>query len=223
MDASTGRTDDVCLVVTGGDPIADSALQGLPPRSCTIGVDSGVGHALALGLHVDLAVGDFDSLDRDVLAEAERTGTTVERHPAAKDATDLELGLDAAVRHGGRRVVVLGGHGGRLDHLLANALLLAAPRFAGVVVEARMGDARVSIARPGAPATVAAAVGATVSLLPVGGIASGVSTTGLAYPLAAEDLAPGTTRGVSNVVTDPDATVSLTGGTLLVVLPGVPT
>jgi thiamine pyrophosphokinase len=119
--------------------------------------------------------------------------------------------------------VVLGGHGGRLDHLLANALLLAAPRFAGVVVEARMGDARVSIARPGAPATVAAAVGATVSLLPVGGIASGVSTTGLAYPLAAEDLAPGTTRGVSNVVTDPDATVSLTGGTLLVVLPGVPT
>ena len=223
MDTSTGRTDDVCLVVTGGDPIAASALQGLPPRSCTIGVDSGVDHALALGLHVDLAVGDFDSLDPDVLAAAERSGTTVERHPAAKDATDLELGLEAAIRHGARRVVVLGGHGGRLDHLLANALLLAAPRFAGVVVEARMGDARVSIARPGAAATVAAAVGATVSLLPVGGIASGVSTTGLAYPLDAEDLGPGTTRGVSNVVTDPGATVSLVTGTLLVVLPGEPT
>ena len=222
MDTNIDRTDGACLVVTGGDPIPAGALQGLQPGSCVIGVDSGVAHALALGLHVDLAVGDFDSLDLGVLAEAERSGTTVERHPAAKDATDLELGLEAAVRHGARRVVVLGGHGGRLDHLLANALLLAAPRFAGVVVEARMGDARVSLARPGAPATVAGAVGATVSLLPVGGIASGVSTTGLAYPLDAEDLEPGTTRGVSNVVTDPGATVSLTGGTLLVVLPGAP-
>ena len=222
MDTTLDRTDGVCLVVTGGDPIAASALEGLPPRSCVIGVDSGVGHALALGLHVDLAVGDFDSLDPDVLADAERSGTTVERHPAAKDATDLELGLDAAVRHGARRVVVLGGHGGRLDHLLANALLLASPRFAGVVLEARMGSAGVSLARPGAPATVAAAVGSTASLLPVGGVASGVSTTGLAYPLDAEDLGPGTTRGVSNVLIEPCATVSLTGGTLLVVLPGEP-
>ena len=222
MDTTLDRTDGVCLVVTGGDPIAAGALEGLPPSSCVIGVDSGVGHAVALGLHVDLAVGDFDSLDPEVLADAERSGTTVERHPAAKDATDLELGLDAAVRHGARRVVVLGGHGGRLDHLLAHALLLASPRFTGVVIEARMGDASVSIARPGAPATVAAPVGSTLSLLPVGGTASAVTTTGLAYPLDAEDLGPGTTRGVSNVLVEPCATVRLTGGTLLVVLPGEP-
>lgn len=209
-----------CLVVTGGDAIERSVLDRLPPVACVIGVDSGVAHAVALGLHVDLAIGDFDSLDPGVLADVEAGGTLVERHPVAKDATDLELGLEAAGARGATRVVVLGGHGGRLDHLLANALLLAAPRFADLAVEARMGPAVVAVARPATPATVSGAPGATVSLLPVGGVARGVTTTGLAYPLDAEDLAPGTTRGVSNELTGTCATVSLVQGTLLVVRPG---
>lgn len=209
-----------CLVVAGGDAIDPSVLDHLPVGACTIGVDSGVAHALALGLRVDLAVGDFDSLGPDVLAAAEATGTVVERHPVAKDATDLELGLEAAVRRGAGRVIVLGGHGGRLDHLLANALLLAAPRFADIAIEARMGTATVTVVRPATPATLTGEVGATVSLLPVGGVATGITTTGLAYPLHAGDLAPGTTRGVSNVLAEPSATVTLAGGTLLAVLPG---
>ena len=221
MDPTRNAQDaSACLVVTGGDAIPPAALDRLPPASCVIGVDSGVAHAVALGLHVDLAIGDFDSLDAGVLDDVEAGGTLVERHPVAKDATDLELGLEAAAAHGATRVVALGGHGGRLDHLLANALLLAAPRFADLAVEARMGPAVVTVARPTTPATVSGAPGATVSLLPVGGVARGVTTTGLAYPLDAEDLAPGTTRGVSNELTGTCATVSLVEGALLVVRPG---
>ncbi len=144
----------------------------------------------------------------------------MERHPRAKDATDLELGLAAAVATGATRVVVVGGHGGRLDHLLANALLLAAPPFADLVVEARMGQAWVTVARPGRTTTVTGFVGDVVSLLPVGGPATGVTTSGLAYPLTGGALAPGTTRGVSNELTAPAAVVTLEGGTLLVVKPG---
>lgn len=221
MDPTTNRHDaPACLVVTGGDPIPAAALHRLPPAACVIGVDSGVAHAVALGLHVDLAIGDFDSLDPAVLARVEAEGAGVERHPVAKDATDLELGLEAAARHGAGRVIVLGGHGGRLDHLLANALLLAAPRFADLVVEARMGPAVVTVARPATPAAVAGTRGEGVSLLPVGGVAEGVTTSGLAYPLHGEDLAPGTTRGVSNELTGTCATVDLIRGTLLVVRPG---
>ena len=95
-----------------------------------VAADSGVAHALALGLAVDVAVGDFDSLDPRVLEAVEAAGTRVERHPAAKDATDLELAIDVAVGLGAARIVVLGGHGGRLDHFLANALVLAAPQLA---------------------------------------------------------------------------------------------
>lgn len=57
-------------------------------------------------------------------------------------------------------------------------------------------------------------------LLPVHGPALGVVTGGLLYPLAGEDLPPGTSRGVSNVLAADRATVSLTGGVLLAVQPG---
>lgn len=210
----------VCVVVTGGDPIDPAVLRHVPPGACTIGVDSGIAHALALGLHVDVAVGDFDSVPPEDLKAVEAAGAIVERHPAAKDATDLELGLHAAMARGARRVLVLGGHGGRLDHLLANALLLAAAPFAELAVEAHMGAATIAVARPGRTTVVRGDVGATVSLLPVGGPATGVVTAGLAYPLRREALAPGTTRGVSNVVSDHAASVTLDEGTLLVVVPG---
>ena len=58
-----------------------------------------------------------------------------------------------------------------------------------------------------------------MTLLPVGGVARAVVTSGLEYPLADEDLEPGTTRGVSNVMTGKDASVALAAGTLLVVQP----
>ena len=104
-------------------------------------------HARALGLRVDLVVGDLDSVDAADLEAAVADGTEVERHPTAKDATDLELALDAAVARGATRVLVVGAHGGRLDHFLANVLLLASPRFAAVRVEARLAGAQVIVVR----------------------------------------------------------------------------
>ena len=109
------------------------------PRSATsrrtravIAADSGLDHAHAPRRRGRLVVGDLDSVDPETLAAAELAGTTVERHPAAKDATDLELALLAARDRGAREIVVVGGHGGRLDHFLANALLLATPALADV-------------------------------------------------------------------------------------------
>jgi thiamine pyrophosphokinase len=212
-----------CVIVTGGDPVEPGALAHVPPGSLVIGVDSGVQHALDLGLRVDVAVGDFDSLSPAGLVAVTASGARIERHPRAKDATDLELGLTMALEAGAATAVVLGGHGGRLDHLLANALLLAAPAFAALAVTAHMGPATVTVARPPRTWTVQGEPGSLVSLLPVGGPATGVVTAGLLYPLRGEDLRPGTTRGVSNELTDPTATVTLDAGTLLVVQPGSPT
>lgn len=220
--APNGSPGLACIVVTGGDPVDPGVLDHLPGAALVIGVDSGIGHALGLGLQVDLAVGDFDSVDPATLATAEAAGARVQRHPRAKDATDLELGLTAALAAGATRIVVVGGHGGRLDHLLANTLLLAAAAFEGVAVEAHMGTAWLVVARPGAVTTVAGDVGEVVSLLPVGGAATGVVTTGLAYPLDGEALAAGSTRGASNELVSPNATVTLDGGSILVIKPGDP-
>jgi thiamine pyrophosphokinase len=214
------RASDTVVVVTGGDPVALEHLAIVPAGALVIAADSGIEHAHALGLTVDVALGDFDSVSPAALQRAVDGGAAGERHPGAQDATDLELALDAALVRGARRILVLGGHGGRLDHLLANAAVLASDRFVDVEIVAQMGDAVVTVIR--AEATLAGAPGDLVSLLAVGGPATGVTTDGLRYPLADETLEPGSTRGVSNVLVGATAGVRLAAGALLAVQPGPP-
>ncbi|MGE3618908.1 MAG: thiamine diphosphokinase [Acidimicrobiia bacterium] len=206
------------IVVTGGDPVGPHVRALLPVGARVVAADSGVVQARALGLHVDVAVGDFDSLDPVALRRAVEAGARVERHPEAKDATDLELALDVALAARPDRIVVVGGHGGRLDHLLANALVLAGPRTAGVELVAHLPPATVTVVRD--RATLHGEPGDLVSLLPAHGPAGAVSTEGLLYPLVAEDLPAGSTRGVSNELVARRAVVSIGSGVLLAVQPG---
>lgn len=207
------------IVVTGGDPVTSAVRGALPAADLVVAADSGLEHAEALGLRADVVVGDFDSVAPGALAAAEAGGARVERHPVAKDATDLELALRAAAALGPRRVVVTGGSGGRLDHALANLLLLCSGEFAGLELDAWIGSAHVTVVR--SCCVLRGTPGDLVSLLPVGGPATGVRTEGLRFPLDDEDLPPGTTRGVSNELTAAEATVSVRSGVLLAVQPGV--
>ena len=210
----------VAVVFAGSGLAAPALRERLPTGTRVIAADSGLGVADALGVHVDLLVGDLDSADPALVAAAIASGTTVERHPAEKDATDLELAFDAALARGARRIVLVDGGGDRLDHLLGNLLLLASPALAGVEVEAFCGSARVTVARGGEPpVSIGGAPGCFVTLLAIGRPARGIVTEGLRYPLRDEELAPGTTRGVSNELVGRSATVGLAAGTLLVVQP----
>jgi thiamine pyrophosphokinase len=211
----------VVIVVAHGEDVPATVRALLPAGAPVVGADSGVDLAHRLGLRVDVAIGDFDSISTAGLARATADGARIVRHPAAKDHTDLELALDEAVAMGAAELVVVGGAGGRLDHLLAGAMLLAADHYRHVRITAHLGAASVHVVRPDQPCSVEGAPGALVTLLPVDGIARGVRTDGLAFPLSGEDLPFGTTRGVSNVLTGTTAHISLTDGALLCVLPGV--
>jgi thiamine pyrophosphokinase len=205
------------LVFAGGERVPASVAPMLPTGGLVIAADSGLAQARALGRPVDLVIGDLDSVDQADLDAAIAAGTAVETHPTDKDATDLELALDAAVARGARRVTLVGGHGGRLDHLLANALLLASPRYAAVDLDAWMGRAHVYVVRGRIELT--GRVGSLCSVLAVGGEARGVSTTGLRFALTDDVLLPGSSRGVSNELVEPVASVTLGSGTVLAVQP----
>jgi thiamine pyrophosphokinase len=210
----------VAIVFAGSVPVAAALREQLPEDAGVIAADSGLHVADALGVHVDLLVGDLDSADSSLVEAATARGTTVERHPAEKDATDLELAFDAALARGARRIVLVDGGGDRLDHLLGNIALLASPALAGVQVEAYADIARLGVVRGGeGPVAISGAPGSLVTLLAAGEVARGIVTEGLRYPLRCEELAPGTTRGVSNELVDRSGSVALQTGTLLVVQP----
>ena len=202
-------------VVAGGLAVSPAVAGRIGDVDYVIAADSGLHAAVRLGLTADLVVGDLDSVDHALL---DRPGLEVDRHPAAKDQTDIVLALDRARDLGARDVVVVSGGGGRLDHALANLLVLASPRYAGLQVRALIGDAEIAVVRDHHAMT--APEGTVVSLFAVDGPALGVTTDGLRYPLHDEVLDPLSSRGVSNEFVGGPAAVRLTDGVLLVIRPG---
>jgi len=211
-------SEELVVVVAGGEAPQREALPAIPSGTPVVAADSGLEHARELGLEVTIAVGDFDSASPEAVAAAEASGTRIERHSTEKDATDLELALDAALELRPRRVVVLAGIGDRLDHLFSAFLLLASPRYAGVELDAHIGRARAHVIR--GERTLSGQPGELLSLFALHGSAVGVRTDGLAYPLDGETLEPGSSRGVSNVFASARATIAVKRGVLVAIRPG---
>jgi thiamine pyrophosphokinase len=209
----------------GSRAAIDRARPGrLAPDPLVIAADGGARHAEIVGLRIDRWVGDGDSLGDAGVRALQAAGVPVERSPFDKDESDTELAVLAALERKPAAIVILGALGGpRLDHALANLALLAMPELLDVDVRLLATDARVRLltapTRDGRPAelTISGRAGDLVSLFPIGGDATGVTTAGLAFPLTGEPLLVGRSRGLSNRRTTETATVTLQAGRLLVV------
>jgi thiamine pyrophosphokinase len=209
-------TDVVVLV--GGDPVEADARRPLPAGATVIAADSGLAAAAVLGLDVDRVVGDLDSVAASDLAAAEEAGVPIDRHPVAKDRTDLAIALDATLMYAPARVFAVGGAGGRLDHLLGNAQVLASDAYRDLRITWHVGRATITVIRH--HAELVGTPDELVSLLPVHGAAVGVTTHGLRFPLHNEDLPAGTTRGISNQFVEDRAHIQVSRGVVLAVQPG---
>jgi thiamine pyrophosphokinase len=205
------------IVISAGGHVR-RALPPFPNDAIVIAADGGALEAQRLGIRIDRLVGDLDSAPEDVVARLHGEGVPIERHPTDKDASDLELSLEVALREGAERILVLGGDGGRLDHTIGVGLLLASHRWVGVMMDAVLGAALVHVVH--AERTFSGEPGELISLFAMGGPAAGVSTTGLRWQLDDDDLESGSTRGLSNEFVESKATVRLREGTVFAIRPG---
>jgi len=186
------------------------------PTDMVICADGGVNNALALGLQPHMVVGDLDSLDENLRSRLEKRHCQFIVHPARKDETDLELAIKCAAEQGAQEMLILGALGDRLDHTLANILLLALPELRPVKVKILNGRQEVFLVRD--EALIEGQVGDTLSLLPLTEEVTGIYTEGLEYPLENDTLYLGATLGVSNALTAPQARVRIGHGLLLAVI-----
>lgn len=208
-----------CLLFAGAPLRPTPGLRArLAGGGRVLAADSSARAALALGLTPELVVGDLDSIDDRTLARLRRRGVPMEVYPTDKDATDGELALRRALTWGVREIVVVGGLcGERLDHGLANILLLGRQELQGRRVTLLDNRTELALLRDGEERRWRGGLGEIVSLLPLDGDATGVTTSGLRWALSGARLAAGSTHGVSNETIALEVAVGLGAGRLLVV------
>ena len=209
------------LIVADGDVpsrAAVDALLGSTPPDIVVAADGGALKAVALGWRPTVVVGDADSLSATDVERMRADGAEVIVHPTDKDESDTELALREALSRGATDVVVIGAFGGtRLEHTIANLLLLTLPELDGRDVRLADGASEVRVVRDGQVLMLEGAVGDFVSLFPLAPIVDGVTTGGLEFALTNESLHQGPARGLSNVMSADRATVTARTGPLLVV------
>ena len=97
------------------EPDAVNNTDTLDEGCFIICADAGYDRALREGIRPDIIMGDFDSLTGSLPQDIE-TFT----FPSRKDYTDTGLALKYALDNGYRKVTIIGGIGGRMDHTISN-------------------------------------------------------------------------------------------------------
>ncbi len=205
-----------CVIIANA-PGLDAAPYAplIAAADLLLAADGGALPLIRLGHMPETVVGDLDSLDAASVALLADAGVAIDRHPRAKDETDLELALLLAAERGAAQILVLGALGGRWDHTLANVALLALPELRGRDVRLLDGDQTLYLVRE--RAELDGHRGDTISLVPLTGAVHGITTRGLQYALEDATLSFERARGVSNVLLDPPGAVSIRDGLLLVI------
>ena len=203
------------IIFAGGIEVPRAAVDDLPAPDLVIAADSGYQVAVSLGYDVDTLIGDMDSVGPldDIPA-----ATNIVRFPPDKDATDLELAFELAVREQPQRIVLVGAEGGRFDHELSAITVICSDRWRHVPdIDWVRSDSISHVIRQ--TRRLQGDRGSLFSLIPVGGDATGVSTTGLQWELKRDTLHAGSGRGVSNILSQTEILIQVAEGVLLGVFP----
>lgn len=208
------------LIVNGGHEPDSRAASYIDAHHLLICADSGLEHALALGLTPHVVIGDMDSVHPRALEQAAALGADTVTAPADKDLTDTELAVEHALAAGADAITVWWGGGDRSDHVMGVVAACSSPGLDHLeFVHLWIGGDLLRVALPNRPVSIPAEPGRTVSLMPLAGPVEGVRTTGLRWRLDDDTLHAGRARGVSNVATDAVVTVSISSGRLGVITP----
>ena len=198
------------IIVTGYLDSPHLLNTDLPEKAFVICADKGLLIARELGLRPNLLIGDYDSmaepLDQDVI-----------KLPTVKDMTDTEAAIDLAISRGFTDLTVVGGLGGRFDHAMGNIGVLKKYLYKPVSICLVDGQNKVCLKAPGCFA-VAPGIYRYLGLIAYDSPCTKLSVSGTRYPLRDHTLTNDTSLGVSNEITEEQAHISFTSGTLLVIL-----
>lgn len=206
------------VVILSGGSLDSWALPYLSSGCFLIGADRGALFLIRNGCLPDAALGDFDSVteeERAVIRDSSRH--FLDCDPVHKDLTDTEWALRWALDAKPSSILMLGVTGTRFDHTFANVQLLRLAADRGVPCRIVDAHNEISLLSGESSLTLTRGCYEQVSLLPLSGSVRGITLDGFRYPLREAELEIGQSLGISNVITNEQASVRIREGLLLVI------
>lgn len=112
------------IIVGGGIPPEKKLIKKyMADEYIILAADSGADILYGYGIEPNYLLGDFDSIDCEVLEKLTQ-GVNTTRLPREKDYTDTHIAVLKAIDMGVDEIVLLGCTGKRIDHFMANLCLL---------------------------------------------------------------------------------------------------
>lgn len=194
-------------ILLGGGLTVTKRLRKQLEGARYIAADGGIVHAEALGFAPEVWVGDFDSTNKNM----ERKFEDIPRqtHPVEKDASDGELAISEALRQGATSLILIGGFGGQLDHVLAHCgfLVALAKRDVDIFMTSGTEEARALV---GDAQLNDLPTGTRISLMPMTDLV-GLSISGVRWPLNKRNVKLGSALTLANI-SEGEVAISLQHG-----------
>jgi thiamine pyrophosphokinase len=194
-------------ILLGGKLVVTKRLRQQLEGARFIAADGGIVHASVLGVAPEVWVGDFDSTDKNT----ERKFEDIPRqtHSVEKDASDGELAISEALRQGATSLILVGGFGGQLDHVLAHCgfLIALAKRDVDIFMTSGTEEAHALV---GNLQLNDLPTGTRISLMPMADLA-GLSISGVRWPLVKKNVKLGSALTLANI-SEGEVTISLQHG-----------
>lgn len=103
-------------VLVGSGQFSEKAILRNMQKCKVIACDGGIDHCRKDNIVPDIMVGDFDSATNENYMYFKNMGVEEIKFPTHKDMTDMEIGMDLALKYGADEIYIFGGIGSRLDH-----------------------------------------------------------------------------------------------------------
>ncbi len=206
------------LIVSGGN-IDDDFGEMICAKAAyhqIIGVDRGLEFLYRNHTSPTDIVGDFDSLDAEVLAwYRNHTAVRIRQFEPEKDLTDTEIAVRMALEYGTDEITILGATGSRLDHVLGNIQLLRLGLRAGVRCVIMDPYNHVELLDQTTRIQASDCHGPYISLLPATGQVTGITLEGFKYPLHDYTMTSDNSIGISNELIAETGIITIEKGILI--------
>ncbi|MBE6583795.1 MAG: thiamine diphosphokinase [Ruminococcaceae bacterium] len=199
------------FIFGGGEIYAELMDERPEGQDMVVCADGGYENAGKLGAHINLLVGDFDSIgsipsDVDEIVQV----------PAKKDVTDVQLAVKCAIERGANDIIIVGSTDGRLDHTLSLIAVLEDLWDKKIPAHVVNGKNRVRYIRDSGVILVRSAY-KYFSVVALDRRVKGVTIEGGEYPLVKKDIERGFQYAVSNEITKNAALINVKKGAVYVI------